>query len=182
MNPIPLTEKIVETDAALERAHIPHAFGGALALAYYAEPRVTIDIDVNVFVGVERVGEVAAALAPLGVSTELDLPRFEVEAQCRWRWEATPIDLFFSYDRIHEAMATGFRRVEFADRRIPILSPEHLAVCKAVFDRAKDWLDIEQIIVSNPELDRDEIRVWLARFVGSDDRRAQRFEELARDA
>ena len=30
-------------------AGVEHAFGGALALAYYAEPRATADVDVNVF-------------------------------------------------------------------------------------------------------------------------------------
>jgi hypothetical protein len=179
MSATSLTEKVVAIDDALASTRLPHAFGGAIALAYYAEPRATIDVDVNVFVGVERVGDVAGALEPLGVAASMDMPRFEEEGQCRWWWERTPVDLFFSYDPLHEAMAKAFRRVDFADGRIPILSPEHLTVCKAVFDRAKDWIDIEQILVSNPDLDRDEIRGWLERFVGADDLRAQRFEELS---
>ena len=45
-----LTERIVALHAALHGADIPHAFGGALALAFCtAEPRGTQDIDVNVF-------------------------------------------------------------------------------------------------------------------------------------
>jgi hypothetical protein len=44
-----LDEKILAVGDALSRAGIPHAFGGALALAYYATPRATIDIDLNVF-------------------------------------------------------------------------------------------------------------------------------------
>ena len=45
----------------------PHAFGGALALAYHAEPRATVDIDLNVFIPVERADEVLAPLGRLGV-------------------------------------------------------------------------------------------------------------------
>jgi hypothetical protein len=45
-----LPEKVVAIDRALD--DVPHAFGGALALAYYAEPRATVDIDLNVFVPV----------------------------------------------------------------------------------------------------------------------------------
>lgn len=180
---IPLADKVVALDTALESARIPHAIGGALALAYYAVPRTTIDIDVNVFVGVERLDDVADALEPLGVAVDREMPKFEEQGQCRWWWERTPVDLFFSYDPLHDAMAESFRRVEFADRRIPILSPEHLTVCKAVFDRPKDWLDIEQIVVSNPDLDHDEIRRWLHRFAGEDNWRTQRFEEIVgRDA
>ena len=44
-----LVEKIVEVHRGLTRVGIDHAFGGALALAYYTdEPRATADIDLNV--------------------------------------------------------------------------------------------------------------------------------------
>jgi hypothetical protein len=50
-----LVEKILRLDDRLAAEHVPHAFGGALALAYYTEdPRGTDDIDLNVFVAVER--------------------------------------------------------------------------------------------------------------------------------
>ena len=38
-----LPGKILATHDAL--AEVDHAFGGAIALAYYAEPRATVDID-----------------------------------------------------------------------------------------------------------------------------------------
>lgn len=34
----------------LEAHDIPYAIGGALALGYYAEPRGTVDVDINIFV------------------------------------------------------------------------------------------------------------------------------------
>ena len=67
-----LSDKVEAIHRALSQAKIPHAFGGALALAYYTEPRATIDIDINVFVTPSEGGAVQAALAPLGVRiTEL---------------------------------------------------------------------------------------------------------------
>ena len=36
----------------------------------------------------------------------------------------------------------------FGPDTIPILGPEHLVVCKAVFNRPKDWLDIEQVLAT----------------------------------
>jgi hypothetical protein len=48
-------------------------------------------------------------------------------------------------------------------------------VCKAIFNRPKDWLDIEQMLVCVDELDMDEIRGWLDRIVGADDPRRERF-------
>jgi hypothetical protein len=175
-----LPEKVVAIDEALRGARISHAFGGALALAYYAEPRATIDIDVNVFTRADRYARVLAAVSPLGVDDRgLDPAAVEREGQCRWWWGRNPIDVFFAYDALHEEMRGATRTVPFGDDRIPILSPEHLVVCKAIFDRPKDWLDIEQVLVVNESLDRAEIRDWLDRIVGAKDPRAGRFEELA---
>ena len=43
-----LDERIVAIEQALERAGIPHAFGGANAFAFYGVPRATVDIEVSV--------------------------------------------------------------------------------------------------------------------------------------
>ena len=169
-----LPEKVVAIHDGLRAARIAHAFGGALALAYYAEPRATIDVDVNVFVPPSRQHAVATALDPLGVVHEAD----ERDGQCRWWWGRTPIDLFFAYDPIHDAMRDATRTVDFGDDTIAILAPEHLIVCKAVFDRPKDWLDIEQMLVCVDELDADEIDRWLVRIAGEADERRQRFKAL----
>ncbi len=174
-----LPDKIVAIHNHLAQAGIAHAFGGALALAYYAEPRATDDIDVNVFVAPTELPAVQEALAPLGVHDEsnLDLAVLERDGQCRLWWGRTPLDLFFAYDKLHEAMRRNARLVPFGDVRLPILAPEHLLVCKGIFDRPKDWLDIEQILVCVDDLDTAEIRAWLDRIVGEDDPRRQRFDQ-----
>jgi hypothetical protein len=174
-----LPDKVIEIHEALRTTEIPHAIGGALALAYYAEPRATIDIDLNVFVPPERWRDVIDALTPLGVDTEsVDAAVLERDGQYRLWWGDNPVDLFFAYDEIHDAMRKEARRVPFADTTLPILSPEHLAVCKAMFDRPKDWLDIEQILVATDALDVDAIEGWLRRMAGEEDPRLRRFEEL----
>jgi hypothetical protein len=173
-----LPEKVIAIHHALDAARIPHAIGGALALAYYAEPRATIDVDVNVFVPTERWPDIRDALAPLGVDADLDLADLERDGQARLWWDRNPVDLFFSYDPFHDEMKNRARRVPFGEETIPILSPEHLAVCKAMFDRTKDWLDIEQILVATSPLDLDEIESWLERMVGDSDPRLAKLDEI----
>lgn len=176
-----LPEKVTALDKELVEARVPHAFGGALALAYYAEPRATIDIDLNIFFAPSEHPRVAAAISALGVDTQTDQQALERDGQCRIWWGRTPLDLFYAYDELHDAMARAIRRVPFADGQIPILSPEHLIVCKASFDRPKDWLDIEQMVAMVDDLDVPAIRADLDRILGSGDHRTRRFEELARD-
>ena len=174
-----LPDKVIAIDEALAMAKIPHAIGGALALAYYAEPRTTVDIDLNVFVSAERWEEVVDALTEIGVDAEgLDPAALERDGQCRIWWGDNPIDLFFAYDPIHEEMRKEARRVPFGGGVLPILAPEHLAVCKAMFNRRKDWLDIEQMTVATDDLDLTAVEGWLRRMVGDGDPRLDRLAEL----
>jgi hypothetical protein len=176
MSGLSLAQRIVEIERALEA--IPHAFGGALALAYYAEPRATIDIDVNVFVPVEQFSEVAEPLRGIGVSVDEEVAELvRRDGQARVMWDNTPIDLFFAYDPFHEAAGNGRRVVPFADTTIPILAPEHLIVCKSVFNRPRDWVDIDAVLADDTEFDVAEVLRWVGRIAGDHD---PRFERVAR--
>ncbi len=148
-------------------------------MAYYAEPRATIDIDLNLFVSAEEHEGVAAALEPLGVDAQTDQNRLERDGQCRIWWGRTPLDLFYDYDQLHTEMAEATRLVPFGEDRIPILAPEHLIVCKAAFDRTKDWIDIEQMVALVDGLDVAAVETDLARILGPGDQRLRRFQELA---
>lgn len=173
-----LPEKVVAIHEALDSAGIPHALGGALALAYYAEPRATIDVDLNVFVPTERWGEIRDALQPLGINVSTDAEELQRDGQIRLWWDRNPVDLFFSYDPFHDEMRKRARQVPFSETTIPILAPEHLAVCKAMFDRTKDWLDIEQMLVATEPLDVPEIEAWLEAMVGETDPRLKKLRGL----
>ncbi len=178
-----LDQKVVEIEAALRAAEIPHAFGGALALAYYAEPRATIDIDVNVFVPTSAADRVADALVPLGArADEAACELARRDGQVRVFWGTTPIDLFFSYEKFHDDAAKRVRTVPFGDTTITVLAPADLLVCKAVFDRRKDWIDIEQmLVITAGDLDVAEVRRAVARIVGDDDARLIRFDRAVEE-
>lgn len=172
MTRLSLPEKIMALHRAL--GVLPHAFGGALALAYYAEPRATVDIDLNVFVSPERAAEVLQPLEALGATAPGASAKARSDGQVRVLWDQTPVDLFFSYDRFHEAVARRAVTVPFADEEIPILAPEHLVVCKATFDRPKDWVDIESMIAAGTHIEAAEVLRWLGRIVGDEDHRYER--------
>jgi hypothetical protein len=174
--PLGLPEKVLGLERTLAAARIAHAFGGAIALAYYAEPRATDDIDINVFVSTDEHRRVVSVLAPLGIESPPaeDAGR---DGQIRMRWGASPVDVFYSNLTVHEAMKQATRVVPFADSSIPILSPEHLVVCKVAFNRPQDWLDIEKVLAITP-VDREEIDRWVADLTAPTDPRAVRLREL----
>ncbi len=165
-----LVDRIVAVCDALEQAGIPWALGGALALAFATnEPRGTRDIDVNVFVGADHAARVFASL-PAGVAfNEADATEAGAHDQVRLWWDTTPIDIFFAADPFHHEVATRCRNVQFDGRHINVLCAEDLAVFKALFDRTKDWADIEAMVESNA-IDLDLAAERLAQLLGDDPR------------
>lgn len=176
-----LDEQIVAIENAFCAAGIPHAFGGAQALAYYGPIRATHDIDVNVFLPASEAGAVFEVLSALGADAANPGLRVlaERDEQVRVRWDGTPVDLFFAYDALHKSSMERRRRVDFYGDPIHVLSAEDLIVYKATFNRAKDWNDIAGMIFAAPEpLDLDYVRRWLERIDDDERARLARFERL----
>ena len=175
-----LVEAIVALEAALAAADVPHAFGGALALAFHIEePRGTRDIDVNVFVAPREVARVFAAL-PDGVTrSDADAERVRRDGQVRVFWDDTPVDLFFTTHAFHDLARVHVDRVPFAGVTIPVLGATELVVFKAFFDRTKDWADIEAIVKAD-SADLHAAIGWLVDLLGGDDGRVARLRALLR--
>jgi len=176
-----LRERLVAIHRTFAGAGIEHAFGGAIALAYWTdEPRGTRDIDVNVFTSPEHCERVLAAL-PDGVPhDDHDVETIRRDGQVRLKWDDTPVDLFFSNLPIHDEAHRHRRTVPFEGTDIPILGPDELALFKARFDRTRDWADIEAMLTART-LDPDTLRDALIELLGPGDARLGRLDEaLAR--
>lgn len=152
-----LVDFVVKVHDELRRSGLVHAFGGALALAYVADPRGTIDVDVNVFSPFDEAPAVLEPLARVGLRPELEPGSWMPMAGIRLRRNADPypVDLFLSLDGCYAEIAR--RRVvqPFGPDRLPLpfLSAEDLALFKLSFSRDKDWVDLRAIARSRPDLD-----------------------------
>ncbi|MFZ2050930.1 MAG: hypothetical protein WAU69_08385 [Solirubrobacteraceae bacterium] len=177
-----LGERLLEIHDALSAAGLPHAFGGAIALAYCTqEPRGTRDLDVNIFVSPAAAGAALAAL-PAGVAVSpADVERAMRDGQVRLWWEETPIDIFLDVHDFHVEVAAGVRERPFMDRAIPVVDCTALAVFKALFDRTRDWADMEEMIAAG-SLDVSRATLWLRHFQGQESSAATRLEALCAGA
>ena len=174
-----LPAKIVAIHKALASAGLPHAFGGALALAWCTErARGTIDIDINVFVGTSQSEAVFAALPKKVKWTEADVVTLRRDGQVRIWWDTTPLDLFLNTTPFHDEIAARTRWERFAEASIPFLSCQDIAVFKAFFNRTKDWADIEEMQAAGT-LDKARVIAVLVQYLGSDDERIDRLNALA---
>jgi hypothetical protein len=103
----------------------------------------------------------------------------ERDEQVRLDWDGTPLDLFFSYNELHDACLERQRKVPFGGERLTILSPEDLAIFKVLFARDKDWRDLrEMLFAQGPDLDTSIVIDCLLRILAADDERLARFRAL----
>jgi hypothetical protein len=164
-----LVDKLFAIHGSLEAESLPHAFGGAIALAYCVEePRGTRDLDVNIFAAAADADRVLAAL-PDGVRVSADdVETVRRDGQTRLFWDGTPIDVFLNNLPLHEAVARGVVWVPLQGRQIPVLDCASLVVFKSFFARTKDWADVEAVAMATPE-DIEAAARMLAELVGEQD-------------
>lgn len=179
-----LADKLIRIHTILDVHQIPHAFGGAIALAFYSEPRNTRDIDINIALLPAEHARVLDSLSALFVIHDREKSARELSqiAQTRLHWDNTGIDLFFADTPFNDSIAQRTREVDYVGIKLPIISAEDLIILKAAFNRPKDWIDIEAMFEIYPrELDATYLRRWLSEFyTPPDDAPLKRIEGFLR--
>lgn len=176
-----LIDKLFAVHDALKAKSLPHAFGGAIALAYCVEePRGTRDLDVNIFCDATDAETVLEAL-PEGVRVDAnDVLRAKRDGQARLFWDGVPIDIFLNNIPLHEEVANAVVWVQIEGREVPLLDCASVVLFKSFFDRTKDWGDIEAVAMVTPE-DIEIAASKLAELLGEDDPAYKRLASV-RDA
>ncbi|HEX4352413.1 MAG TPA: hypothetical protein VHZ95_05850, partial [Polyangiales bacterium] len=116
----------------LQAAGIDYAFGGAIALSAWSEPRATTDVDLNLWVNDEELPHALSVLAEAGVV--LDPAAAISGARERGMFAGMHgsyrIDVFVPSVPFYDEARRRKCKVRLADRDTWVLSPESLAVFK----------------------------------------------------
>jgi len=164
----PLLSPLVSLQRLLARFNDQGIVIGGVAASLLGKPRLTADVDVVMILSIENLPQLLMAAAEEGL-----VPRItDAEAFARrhrvllLRHEASSINVDISLGMLpFEVEAVGrsvTREVGSVAIRLP--TPEDLIVLKAVAHRPKDLLDIQAIIESHPDLDRERIKYWVHEF------------------
>jgi hypothetical protein len=176
------SEAATRIGRALDAAGIDHAIGGALALGVHGVPRGTLDVDLNVFVPEERLGEVFDVLRRVGVAVDTVSAMSAARAQGMFigNLDGMRIDVFVpSIPFSDEAGRTRVRIASPDGGADWFLAPEALSVFKLLFARPKDFVDLERLVaVQGGALDRAYVRRWIADMMGDDDERVRKWDAL----
>ncbi|MBM3333099.1 hypothetical protein FJY63_00390 [Candidatus Sumerlaeota bacterium] len=145
-----LLKELTELLDRLESERIEYALCGGLAMAVYAFPRATLDIDV--MIEPESLGAVKALAKDLGYSLDVGLLEFQQGAIRIYRLTKIPagspdalvLDLLLVTPQIREAW-DGRRRLEWVNGTLSVVSPEGLIALKTMRHSGQDQDDIERL-------------------------------------
>ena len=170
--------------ARLDEVSQPYAFGGAIALGYWAAPRGTLDVDLTLFLPPDRPAECVRLLHQLGceVSTTEAVESLREHGFCRVTWHGTRVDIFLPLIEFYEDARQRRKRVDLGDQPIVIWDAETLAVFKMMFFRRKDLADVEQILrTQGTRMDQAWVRVQLEKLYSARDPRLSQWDEIVRE-
>jgi hypothetical protein len=145
---------------ALEKASVPYALCGGLALMVYQRPRATVDIDL--IVPSEITETCIAAVAPLGFRSHPRPMRFEATGIeilrfCKVEPEGPDVLMLDCLLTTHPTIAEVWQsrvRVPFEDGAVWVVSMEGLIALKRLRGSPMDLLDIQALQAlrdQNPE-------------------------------
>jgi hypothetical protein len=174
-----LNQLLFEVHISLLEGGFDHAFGGALALMQYAaEPRMTRDIDVNVFASEADADLILQSFAHLAEVKKNHIDELISRGFTRVMAGPYPIDVFISVHEFHEDMRSRVVMFPHGDSQLPFISATHLTVLKALFDRPKDWVDIMEMMKAGV-IDVPHALGWLASMTSERDERTARLRAFS---
>ena len=147
---------------------IPYMIIGGQATLLYGEPRLTLDIDLTLGVGPERLSDVLRGIQNEGwqvlvedtesfVRDTLVLPCLDTESNIR-------IDCIFSFSPYESEAIARAVEIDIDGTMVKYASPEDLVIHKIVAGRPRDLEDVRGVLLKRENIDEVYITNWLSRF------------------
>lgn len=142
---------------------------GGIAASILGKPRLTADLDALMMLPLQDIPELIRAAKQEGITPRIqgaeDFARKNRMLLMRHDSSGTNIDISLGALPFEQETVDRSQDVQVANNlllRLP--TPEDLVILKAVAHRPKDMLDIQGIIDSFPDFDRERIKFWVRQF------------------
>jgi hypothetical protein len=174
-----VTSVVLRLIDVLEASGEVYAFGGAIALAAWSEPRATADVDVILWVDSNALETAIELIRSAGVAIETQSAKAQADARGMFAGMAGPVRVDVFVPSIPFYAEAKARRVAttIAGRVTYVHSAEVLAVFKLLFFRPKDLLDVERMLqVQGAAFDREFVRRALVDMLDDTDTRIEKWD------
>ncbi len=152
----------------LEDNDIKYMVIGGQAVLVYGEPRLTKDIDITLGCNTDKLDQIVNIVEDIGlqvlvedivnfVSETLVLPVADKKTGVR-------VDFIFSYSNYEKEALERVNKVKMGGENVRFASLEDTIIHKIIANRPKDIEDARNLILKNPDFDRQYIEKWLNEF------------------
>jgi hypothetical protein len=164
----PLLEPLAALQRLIDHFEARGIVIGGIAASLLGRPRLTADLDAMLLLSLDDLPDLIQAAQEEGLSPRIaDAEAFARRNRVlllRHQSSGTPVDISlgmlpFEVEAVERSAPYSIGPISV---RLP--SPEDLIIFKAVAHRPKDLLDIQAIVESHPDLDRERIQGWVAEF------------------
>jgi len=141
-------QAMIRLSEAFERHKVPHALIGGMAIAFRANPRATVDIDLIVAADSVTLGRVVGELVAEGFQPdEREILRQWAEEQLAvLRFGRVRIDWLKPVLPIYRHVVESAESLKAFGRPLSVASVEGLILCKLLADRPQDRADIASLV------------------------------------
>ncbi|MFO0914470.1 MAG: DUF6036 family nucleotidyltransferase [Pirellulales bacterium] len=164
-----LEEALQQVVHALDRARIPYAILGGLAVRVYAIPRFTSDIDLMIAIERGDIPRLWQSLESAGCEIREPfrsgwlgevggLPLVRASMPVRNGW--IEVDIFLAECSFQRSIMDRRKLIDTPAGQMAFASPEDLVLLKLIAGRPKDLLDVQDILFTMGDLDRPYMTRW----------------------
>jgi hypothetical protein len=166
-------ETLYEVARTIRDQKIVYTFVGGLALNAWAIPRATFDLDMAIVLPAERQRELLRSLGRIGWSFD---PVFEggwrdsmagipiINAQIPAEGAFLRVDLMIAETDFLQSVIARRVDIDLGEGPLPVCSAADLLLFKLLAWRAKDRMDIDNLIWMQGLPDRSYVEEWAARL------------------
>ena len=158
-----LSECIQKTLRLLEKENIYFFLLGGVALSFLGEPRLTRDLDVDIFLTKDRAIEFLkkAKKTAFKIDEKLMGKRIQTFGNFRMFYKEIPVDMILASTELEKSALKRKNRVPFYGEKAYIPSPEDFILLKVIPGRPKDLVDIESVVLKyEGKLDVKYLQQW----------------------
>jgi len=180
-----LTQALRELTGMLDSLSVPYAVMGGMAVRVHGIPRPTHDVDFTIALRRERLPDLFALVIDAGYSVaEPHLQGWVdnvagmplVKIRMHMEDHGIDIDIFLAESEFQKSLVARRQRETLEGHPIWFVTPEDLVLLKLIAGRPRDFVDVQDVLFTQGELDNAYLRRW-AGSLGVADRLEQALRE-----
>jgi len=141
---------------------------GGIAVSLLGKPRLTADLDAMFLLSPDDIPDLIDAAKTEGIVARIgaveEFAHKNRVVLLRHQESGTNIDISLGMLPFEEEIVERSILVQAGTLSVRLPTPEDLIILKAVANRPRDLLDIQTVIESHPDLDRERIESWVRQF------------------